>query len=156
MSELEGDAEKGSPPSEAPSPTDPPRSRTATAGKPPGYPFSHPRIRRWWLYSASSIFFLSTGAELLIAWCALLEGPRAWSACRVALQHPALIVYHTALLAMTLWFGGRTYFVLFARTQPARIGPVRRPPLWVFPPTLAALWIGSTGTLVAILWGISV
>lgn len=112
-------------------------------------------MQRWLLYSATSIFFLATGAELLTAWWALLEGPRAWSAYREALQHPAFVVYHTALLAMTLWFGGRTYFVLFARTQPARIGPFRRPPLWVFPPLLGALWIGTTGVLVSILWGVA-
>jgi fumarate reductase subunit C len=129
------------------------RTRTAPAMKPAGLPFGNLRYRRWLVYGGTSVFFLLTASELLALWWSLIAGEASWNGMRDRLSHPAIIAYHIGLLATVIWFGARTYFVLFAKTQPPRIGPIRRPPLWVFPPVLGILWAGVSSLVIAILWG---
>jgi hypothetical protein len=137
------------------SPGGPRRSRTRAAPpkRPPGLPFGHPRYRKWLIYGATSVFFFLMAAEFLALWWRLIEGEASWQGARQTLGHPLALVYHLGLLGMVSWFGGRTYFKLFARTQPPRIGPIRRPPLWVFPPVLGFLWLCVTAITTLYLWG---
>jgi fumarate reductase subunit C len=127
-----------------PTPTAPPRV-------PAGYPFGRPRYRSYVLYAATSVLFLLEGLILLRGAFALGSGPQAWSGYAADLAHPAYLLWNAFVLAVTLWFGARTFFKLFAKTQPP-ILPL--PPLELIPPAMGALWAGVTLVLAAFLLGV--
>jgi fumarate reductase subunit C len=126
-----------------PTPTAPPRS-------PDGFPFGRPRYRSYVLYAATSVPFLVEGLLLLHGVRALGAGPEAWGSFVQSLSHPVYIAWHVLVLAVAIWFGARTYFKLFVKTQPPTL-PL--PPLELIPPAIGAAWLVVTLGLVAILGG---
>lgn len=125
-------------------------TRTAPPSRPDGYPWGRPRYLSYILYAATSIPFLLEGLILLRGVRALAAGSEAWSGFAADLAHPLYVAWHALVLAMTLWFGARTYFKLFVKTQPPTL-PL--PPLGLIPPALGAAWLVVTAALVAILSG---
>ena len=136
---------------EAMQPSRPGPTRTAPPESPDGYPWARPRYRSYVLYAATSVPFLLEGLLLLHGLRALGAGPEAWGRFVESLSHPVYVAWHVLVLAMTLWFGARTYFKLFVKTQPPTL-PL--PPLQVIPPAIGAAWLVVTLGLVAILGGV--
>lgn len=131
-------------------PSRPGPTRTAPPIGPDGYPWGRPRYRSYVLYAATSVPFLLEGLILLRGVLALAAGPEAWAAFVDSLSHPVYVAWHAFMLVVTLWFGARTYFKLFVKTQPPTL-PL--PPLALIPPAIGAAWLVVTIGLVAILGG---
>jgi fumarate reductase subunit C len=131
-------------------PSRPGPTRTAPPASPDGYPFRRPRYRAYVLYAATSVLFLLEGLILLRGVRALGAGSQAWEGFVQDLSHPAYIAWHALMLVVTLWFGARTYFKLFVKTQPPTL-PL--PPLELIPPAIGVAWLAVTVALVAILGG---
>lgn len=113
-----------------------------------------PRTRAYVAYAFSGVvIWLQTLVFIRGLW-ALGTGEAAWNAFMDDLRHPLYLAFHVFSLAVLVWYGARTYFKLFVKTQPPKIGPMPRPPLWVFPPALAAAWIAVTLALVLVLGGV--
>lgn len=127
------------------------RTPTAAPIAPQGYPFGQPRYRAYILYASTSILFLLQGFLVLRGAWALGSGPEAWGAYLEDLRHPLYLVWHVFVLGVVVWFGARTFFKLFTKTQPP-IFPL--PPLELIPPAIGAAWLAVTVVLVAILGGI--
>ena len=127
------------------------RTRTAPPRGPAGYPFAHPRYRAYTLFAATSIPFLLQGFLVLRGAWALGSGPEAWAAYLDDLGNPLYRAWHALLLVVTIWFGARTFFKLFTKTQPP-IFPL--PPLELIPPAIGAAWLAVTVVLVAVLGGL--
>ncbi|MEN8182884.1 MAG: hypothetical protein ABFS46_10160 [Myxococcota bacterium] len=131
-------------------PTRPAPTKTAPPRGPAGYPFSHGRYRSYLLYAATSVLFLLEGLILLRGVRALGSGAEAWAGFVGDLSHPLYVAWHALVLVVTLWFGARTYFKLFVKTQPPTL-PL--PPLQLIPPAIGVVWLAVTVGLVAILGG---
>lgn len=127
------------------------RTRTAPPRAPDGYPFAQPRYRAYILYAATSIPFLLQGFLVLRGAWALGSGPEAWAAYLENLSHPLYLAWHVLMLGITVWFGARTFFKLFTKTQPPTF-PL--PPLELIPPAIGAAWLAVTVALVVVLGGI--
>jgi len=132
-------------------PHGPERTRTAPPSAPAGYPFAQPRYRAYILYAATSIPFLFEGFIVLRGAWALGSGPAAWAGYLDDLQNPIYRAWHALVLVVVVWFGARTFFKLFTKTQPPSF-PL--PPLELIPPAIGAAWLAVTLALVAILGGI--
>ena len=131
-------------------PSQPGPTRTAPATNPDGYPWGRPRYRSYVMYAATSVLFLLEGLILLRGVRALGAGAEAWAGFAQDLSHPLYIAWHVLMLVVTLWFGSRTYFKLFVKTQPPTL-PL--PPLELIPPAIGVAWLAVTVGLVAILSG---
>jgi fumarate reductase subunit C len=129
----------------------PERTRTAPPRGPDGYPFAQPRYRAYVLYASTSILFLLQGFLVLRGAWALGSGPEAWAGYLGNLSHPLYVAWHVLALGVVIWFGARTFFKLFTKTQPP-IFPL--PPLELIPPAIGAAWLAVSVALVAILGGI--
>ena len=127
------------------------RTRTAPPRGPAGYPLGQPRYRAYILYAATSLLFLLQGFLVLRGAWALGSGPEAWAAYLDGLANPIYRAWHALVLVVTVWFGARTFFKLFTKTQPP-IFPL--PPLELIPPAIGAAWLAVTGVLVAVLGGL--
>jgi fumarate reductase subunit C len=113
-----------------------------------------PRYRAYVAYAFSGVvIWLQTLIFIRGLW-ALGTGEPAWNAFMDDLRHPLYVAFHLFSLAVLVWYGARTYFKLFVKTQPPRIGPMPRPPLWVFPPALATAWVVVTLAIVLVLGGV--
>jgi fumarate reductase subunit C len=132
-------------------PSQPGPTRTAPPTSPDGFPWGRPRYRSYVMYAATSVPFLIEGLLLLRGVRALGAGAEAWGGFVQDLSHPAYIAWHAFMLVVTLWFGARTYFKLFVKTQPPTL-PL--PPLALIPPAIGAAWLAVTVALVAILGGV--
>jgi fumarate reductase subunit C len=132
-------------------PSQPGPTRTAPPTSPDGFPWGRPRYRSYVMYAATSVPFLIEGLLLLRGVRALGAGAEAWGGFVQDLSHPAYIAWHALMLVVTLWFGARTYFKLFVKTQPPTL-PL--PPLALIPPAIGAAWLAVTVALVAILGGV--
>ena len=131
-------------------PSRPGPTRTAPPQSPDGFPFGRPRYRSYVIYAATSVPFLLEGLLLLHGVRALGAGPEAWGGFVQNLSHPVYVAWHVLMLVVTLWFGARTYFKLFVKTQPPTL-PL--PPLELIPPAIGAAWLAVTVLLAAILGG---
>ena len=127
------------------------RTRTAAPFGPAGYPLGQPRYRAYILFAATSIPFLLQGFLVLRGAWALGSGPEAWTAYLDGLANPIYRAWHAFVLVVTVWFGARTFFKLFTKTQPP-IFPL--PPLELIPPAIGAAWLAVTVVLVAVLGGL--
>ena len=113
-----------------------------------------PRYRAYVAYAFAGVFIWLQALIFIRGLWALGTGETAWNAYLSDLQHPAYVVFHVLSFVVFVWYGARTYFKLFVKTQPPMIGPLPRLPLAVFPPALAAAWIGASVVLVVVLGGI--
>lgn len=130
------------------------RTRTAPPRMPGNWWTANPRYRSYVLYGwAGAFFWLQTLVFLRGLW-ALGTGEVAWRGFLEDLSSPGYIAFHVVSLGVFVWYGARTYFKLFVKTQPPKIGPLPRPPLSVFPPALATAWLAASAVVLAVLWGV--
>jgi len=114
----------------------------------------NPRYRAYLAYAFAGVFFWIQGLIFVRGLWALGSGEAAWNGYLDDLGNPIYVGFHVVSFVVLVWFGARTYFKLFVKTQPPMIGPLPRPPLAVFPPLLAAVWIGVSAALLVVLGGI--
>ncbi len=112
------------------------------------------RYRSYVAYAFAGVFFWLQVLIFIRALWALGTGPAAWAEFAANLQNPLYIAFHAVSMLVFVWYGARTYFKLFVKTQPPMIGPLPRPPVAVFPPALALAWIGASAALIVVLGGI--
>lgn len=128
-------------------------TRTARARMAPKFP-GRGRYLSYMLFGATSFFYAALGLLVLrIAW-ALGSGPEAWAALQRDLAHPLYLAFHAVAFVVFVWAGWRFLIKLAPKANPPRIGPVRRPPLEVFPPLLGAVWAAASVLVLVVLWGI--
>jgi fumarate reductase subunit C len=113
-----------------------------------------PRYRAYVAYAFSGVVFWLQALIFIRGLWALGTGEPAWNDFIEDLQNPVYVAFHAFSFAVLVWYGARTYFKLFVKTQPPMIGPMPRPPLAIFPPLLAAVWIGASAVLLVVLGGI--
>jgi len=127
-------------------------TRTAPARPPDQFP-TQGRYRSYVAFGSCGIFLLLSGLLVLRAVWALGQGPAAWERLQHDFAHPAYLVYHVLALVGIVWFTLR-FFRLFPKTQPPRIGPLRRPPDAFFRVALNGAFVVVTLGLVLVLWGV--
>lgn len=134
-----------------------PSRQGATRTAPPRMSAKYPsrgRYLSYTLFGATSFFFLAMGLLVLrVAW-ALGAGPRAWEALLTSFANPIYLAFHIVSFVVFVWAGWRFLIKLSAKVNPPRIGPLRRPPLAVFPPLMGAVWIVASALVLIVLWGI--
>lgn len=130
------------------------RTRTAAPMMAGNWWTASPRYRAYVAYAFAGVLFWLQALILVRGLWALGTGEVAWNAYLEDLQNPIYVAFHVLSLAVLVWYGARTYFKLFVKTQPPKIGPLPRPPLGVFPPALAAAWIVVSLALIVVLGGI--
>jgi hypothetical protein len=69
--------------------------------------------------------------------------PAAWRAHFAWLGRPGLLIFHAFALLVVTWFAFRL-FRMFPKTQPQRIGPLKRPPDAFFLAALGAAFLVAT------------
>lgn len=135
-----------------------PRGRGRTPTAPPmmagNWWTKNPRYRAYVAYAFAGVFFWAQALIFVRGLWALGSGEAAWNVFVEDLHNPAYVAFHVVSLLVLVWYGARTYFKLFVKTQPPMMGPLPRPPLAVFPPALAAVWIGVSALLIVVLGGI--
>lgn len=117
------------------------------------FPFAG-RYASYTVFGMCSVFFVLQSLLVLHAVWELGDGESAWSALLERFENPLYVMYHYAAFAALVYTGIRFFFKLFAKSQPPRIGPLRRPPLALFPPLLGAAWVAATVAFLVVLWGI--
>jgi fumarate reductase subunit C len=134
-------------------PHQPARTRTA----PPVMPAKFPMGGRYLVYmvfgACSLAFIFSSGILLRTVW-AIGSGPEAFSRVMEDLRHPLYVGYHVLALLAFLYTGWRFFIKLFGKSQPPRIGPLKPPPVQLFPPMLWVVWLAASAAVLAVAWGI--
>jgi len=128
-------------------------TRTARARMAPKFP-GRGHYLSYMLFGATSFFYAALGLLILRITWALGSGPEAWAALQQDLSHPLYVAFHAVAFVVFVWAGWRFLIKLAPKANPPRIGPLRRPPLGVFPPLLGAAWAGATVLVWIVLWGI--
>lgn len=135
-----------------------PRERGRTRTAPPmmagNWWTKNARYRAYVAYAFAGVFFWLQSMILIRALWALGTGEAAWNHFLEGLHNPIYIAFHVLSFVVLVWYGARTYFKLFTKTQPPMIGPLPRPPLAVFPPLLATVWVVASAALLVVLGGI--
>jgi hypothetical protein len=103
--------------------------------------------------SCGVLIALVAFGALHTVWVLGQHDPAAWQAhlARYA-RLPYLLIHAFALVALT-WFGLR-FFKLFPKTQPARIGPLPRPPELFFTLVLNGAFVVASLVVMAVLGGV--
>lgn len=129
-----------------------PRTRTARARKPGGWPLAHARYRNYILFALTSVF-MAIGAVLLLSGVeALGSGKAAWRAWLAWLGQPEIRVLSWISLLFTAYFTIRWAW-LTRKIAAGRVGPIPRPPLpmfLLFLGTLGAFFVGLIVTLMIV------
>jgi fumarate reductase subunit C len=134
-------------------PSKPARTRTAPPRMPDRFPLRG-RYASYVAFGATSFLYLALGLLVLrVAW-ALGSGPEAWAALQQDFRHPLYLTFHALALVVLIWAGWRFLIKLAPKANPPKIGPLRRPPLAVFPPLLGAAWLVASALVLVVLWGI--
>ena len=130
------------------------RTQTAAPTMAGNYWTGNPRYVAYIAYAFAGVFFWLQALIFVRGLWALGTGEVAWNAFVSDLQSPLYVGFHVVSLAVLVWYGARTYFQLFVKTQPPMMGPMPRPPVGIFPPLLAAVWLGASAALLIVLGGI--
>ncbi|HTO53133.1 MAG TPA: hypothetical protein VMR50_07080 [Myxococcota bacterium] len=132
-----------------------PRTPTAPARPPSGFPVGFYRYRNYILFAATSLFMALGCIGLLEGLHALGKGEAAWNGFLARMARPHNLVLSVVVLGFTLYFVIRFAWV-GRKIGAGRIGPVPRPPLPM--PLLGVAPIGGFVTvwlvLLAILGGL--
>jgi fumarate reductase subunit C len=129
------------------------RTRTAPARMPDEFPLRG-RYLSYIAFGATSFFFLCMGLLVMRVAFALGGGAAAWAELQQEFRNPVYVGFHVLALVVFVWAGWRFLIKLAPKANPPKIGPLRRPPLSVFPPLLGAAWLGATALFLILLWGI--
>ena len=105
-----------------------PRTPTAPARPPAGFPLGFYRYRNYIVFAATSLFMALGCVGLLEALHALGQGEAAWNAYLANMAQPHSLVLSTIVLLFTLYFVIRFAWV-GRKIAAGRIGPIPRPPL---------------------------
>jgi fumarate reductase subunit C len=119
-----------------------PRTRTAPALKPGGWPLAHSRYRNYLLFALTSVFMGAAALLLLAGVQALGQGKDAWRAYLTWLGTPPIRALSWLSLLFTLYFTARWAW-LTRKIAAGRVGPIPRPPFPLF-----VLFIGTLGAFV--------
>ena len=128
-----------------------PRTPTAPARAPSGFPVGFYRYRNYTLFALTSVFMALGCYGLLEGLHALAQGEEAWNAWLAALAKPPFLVLSLAILGFTIYFAVR-FFWVGRKIAKGRIGPIPGPPLPMF--ALGVLPIGGIVTVWLILLAI--
>jgi fumarate reductase subunit C len=131
----------------------PSSTRTAPPMMPPKFPMAG-RYRSYILFGACSLAFVLASLTLLRMVWALGSGPDAWAGVLEDFRNPIYVLYHLVALLAFVYTGWRFFIVLFAKSQPPRVGPLRSPPRAAFPPMLVAAWVAASAAVILVAWGI--
>jgi hypothetical protein len=121
-----------------------PKSRTAPARKPDGFPMGFYRYRNYTIFAFTSIPMAVSLALLVAGIRALGHGEEAWKAWLAAQATPGMRTLHLICLGFTLYFAIRFGWV-GRKIGAGRIGPIPRPPAPL--PLLGVAPIGGFVTL---------
>ena len=121
-----------------------PKTPTAPARKPSGFPFGFYRYRNYTIFAFTAIPMAISLACLVIGVRALGQGEEAWQAWLARQSTSAFRVVHLLCLAFTLYFAIRFGWV-GRKIGAGRIGPIPPPPLPL--PILGIAPIGGFVTL---------
>jgi len=105
-----------------------PKTPTAPARKPSGFPLGFYRYRNYTIFAFTSIPMAISLACLVIGVGALGQGEEAWQAWLARQATPAFRAVHLFCLAFTLYFAIRFGWV-GRKIGAGRIGPLPPPPL---------------------------
>ncbi len=134
-------------------PEKPGSTRTAAATMPANFPTGG-RYLSYIAFGATSFVYIAASLSVLRAVLALGAGETAWNSLLADHAGPGDLLVHGFMLLVLLWAGWRFLIVLSAKANPPMMGPIRRPPLAVFPPMMGALWLGASVVAIVVLWGI--
>lgn len=129
-----------------------PRTRTAPARKPGGWPLVHARYRNYLLFALTSAFMAAAALLLLAGVQALGHGKDAWRAYLAWLGTPPIRTLSWLSLLFTAYFTIRWAW-LTRKIAAGRVGPIPRPPLplfMLFLGTLSAFFVGLIVTLMIV------
>ena len=121
-----------------------PKTPTAPARAPSGFPFAFYRYRNYTIFAFTSIPMAISLVFLLRGVAALGRGEEAWKGWLAAQSSPGLNALHLVCLLFTLYFAIRFGWV-GRKIGAGRIGPVPPPPLPL--PLLGVAPIGGFVTL---------
>ena len=121
-----------------------PKTRTAPARKPDGFPMGFYRYRNYTIFAFTSIPMAISLALLVAGVRALGHGEEAWKAWLAAQATPGMRTLHLICLGFTLYFAVRFGWV-GRKIGAGRIGPIPRPPAPL--PALGVAPIGGFVTL---------
>ncbi len=105
-----------------------PKTPTAPARKPSGFPLGWYRYRNYTLFAATCIPMAFAAVELLLGVAALGQGEEAWTAWLSTLSAPGLRALNVICLLFAIYFAFRFGWV-GRKIAAGRIGPVPKPPL---------------------------
>jgi fumarate reductase subunit C len=112
------------------------------------------RYRGYVAFGACGFFLMTVGLLVLrTVWTLGHHDAAAWDALLASYAHPLYVAFHVVALVATTWFALR-FFRLFPKTQPPRIGPLRRPPDAFFAVALNGGFLLVSLIAAAILWGV--
>jgi len=105
-----------------------PKTPTAPARPPAGFPVGFYRYRNYVLFAATSVFMGLGCVGLLEALHALGKGEAAWNEYLAEMAKPHNLALSTVVLGFTLYFVIRFAWV-GRKIAAGRIGPIPKPPL---------------------------
>jgi hypothetical protein len=121
-----------------------PKTLTAPARRPSGFPLGWYRYRNYTLFAATCIPMAIAAVELLLGVAALGKGEEAWKAWLATLSAPPLRALNLICLLFAIYFAFRFGWV-GRKIAAGRIGPVPKPPLPL--PILGVAPLGGFVTL---------
>lgn len=127
-------------------------TRTAPPRPPDGFP-SRGRYRAYLLFGTGGFFLLIEALLALRVVWALGNGEAALARVLNSFGSPAYVLFHVVALAWITWFTLR-FFRLFPKTQPFRMGPIKRPPDAVMVTGLTGAFVVVTLVVVLVLGGV--
>jgi fumarate reductase subunit C len=127
------------------SPTGAPKTPTAPARKPAGFPLGWYRYRNYTVFAATCIPMAIAAVELLFGVRALGKSEEAWNVWLASLAAPPLRTLNVICLVFAIFFAFRFGWV-GRKIAAGRIGPIPKPPL-----PMAILGIAPLGGFVT-LW----
>jgi fumarate reductase subunit C len=112
------------------------------------------RYRGYIAFGACGFFLMAVALLVLrTVWTLGHHDAAAWDALLAGYAHPVYVAFHGLALVAVTWFALR-FFRLFPKTQPPRIGPLRRPPDLFFAVALNGGFALVSLVAAAILWGV--
>jgi hypothetical protein len=124
-------------------PSRPGRTRTADPRPPENFPTRGNYLPYIAFGAASSLLLVIGFGILRTVWVLGEHDPGAWRSHFDGLARPGMLILHAFMLLAVTWFAFR-FFRLFPKTQPPRLGPLKRPPETFFLVAFGAAFFVAT------------